>query len=154
MGNRFLPLFLTSFALLLMSSCLDYVDQDAEDEKKILEYLKTNQLEAQKTETGVYYIIELPGSAARPVLTNVVKVHYIGKLLNGTVFDSSYKTGVPIEGQLQNFIRGWQIGIPLFGKGGKGTLFIPSRYGYGAVSINNIPANSVLIFDVNLIDFK
>ncbi len=154
MGNRFFYLFIPFTTILLMSSCLDYVDQDAEDEKKILEYLKSNSLEAQKTENGVYYIIEQPGSNAKPVLTSVVKVHYTGKLLNGTVFDSSYITGVPIEGQLDSFIPGWIIGIPLFGKGGKGTLFIPSKFGYGNFSIGKIPANSVLIFDVHLIDFK
>eukprot|EP00347_Sterkiella_histriomuscorum_P007178 403349960 len=86
-----------------------------------------------------------------------VKVHYTGKLTNGTVFDSSIPRGEPLEfvvgeGQV---IRGWDEGICQLQKGQKATLTCPPDYAYGAAGIGGvIPPNATLIFDVELIDFK
>ncbi len=141
--------------MLATSSCLDTTDFDAEDEKKILEYLKSNSLEAQKNDYGIYYIITVPGSDQKPTALSTIKVNYRGKLLNGNVFDSTFESGKPYEMKLSDAILGWQLTIPYYGKGGKGMLFIPSRYGYGNFAIGNIiPAHSVLIFDIELIDFR
>ena len=82
---------------------------------------------------------------------DTVKVHYKGYLTDGSVFDET--SGNAREFALYSVIEGWQIGIPLFGKGGKGKLFIPSDYGYGGSSTDEIPAHSVLIFDIVLSDF-
>ena len=86
-----------------------------------------------------------------------VRVHYTGKLLDGTKFDSSYDRGEPFEFLLGagRVIKGWDEGIALMKEGGKATLIIPSRMGYGSREIPNvIPANSILIFDVELVEIK
>ena len=74
--------------------------------------------------------------------------------MNGTEFDSSYKRNQPIEFPLTGVIKGWQEGIPTIGSGGKVKWLIPSGLAYGSRAMPTIPANSVLIFDVELLDFK
>lgn len=116
----------------------------------INQYLDANELEAEMTSSGLYYIIEEGGSEDRPELCDQVSVAYSGYLPDGTVFDASQGVEFP----LSNVILGWQEGIPLFGKGGRGTLLIPSYLAYGNNSPSPlIPNNSVLIFDVELLDF-
>jgi FKBP-type peptidyl-prolyl cis-trans isomerase len=124
--------------------------------KDIEEYLTDNNLTAQSTSSGLHYIIDNPGSSDHPTLQNVVTVHYHGYLSNGDVFDSSIDRGTPAEFPLTGVIQGWREGIPLFGKGGSGQLFIPSHLAYGENPPNgsSIPKNAVLIFDVELIDFR
>ena len=148
MNIRFL---LFASILFFITSCgKDQVELDREE---IEEYIAANNLDAESTETGLYYVIEAPGSEDKPSLRNEVTVHYEGFLTNGNVFDSSFARGEPATFSLANVIRGWQEGIPLFGRGGKGLLLIPSRLGYGTRSQQGIPANSVLIFRVEVIDF-
>lgn len=130
-------------------------EQMRTDVNKIETYASENGLDLQKTDEGVYYVITEQGSGGSPTLDSKVKVHYKGYLLDGSEFDSSYKRGQPAEFPLRGVVKGWQVGIPLLEKGGKGTLFIPSQLGYGARAIGSkIPANSVLVFDVELIDFQ
>lgn len=139
--------------ILLFTACTG--DQSIEDEALILDYLSDNNLTAEVTAEGIYYIIEDEGTGTRPVISDRVEVHYEGRLLDGTVFDSSYDRNETATFGLNQVIRGWQIGIPLFKEGGKGKLLIPSAYAYGNSSPSNlIPRNSVLIFDVELIDVK
>jgi len=116
---------------------------------KIENYLTEHDLEANKTNSGLHYIITNVGTGSNPTLASNVTVQYTGKLLDGTVFDSGTATF-----PLTNVIQGWQEGIPLFKKGGRGKLFIPSYIGYGASGSSSIPANSVLIFDIYLISFN
>ena len=116
------------------------------DIEKIENYLKEHNLSAEKTESGLYYIITEPGSGARPNSNSTVKVNYTGRLLDGSQFDSNTATF-----SLAQVIQGWREGIPLFKKGGKGKLFIPSYIGYGVSGSNSIPSNSVLMFDIHLI---
>ena len=82
-----------------------------------------------------------------------VTVHYHGTLLDGTVFDSSVERGEPISFSLGQVIPGWQEGIPYLKKGGKGKLIIPSHLAYGGRRAGKIPPFSVLVFEVELIDF-
>ncbi len=139
--------------LIIIGSCKkDAVDYMALDKKTIGDYLSANGLTAQSTSEGVYYIIDLPGGNTHPTAASTVKIHYRGYLTDGTTFDET--TGTPITLSLTNVIKGWQIGVPLFGKGGKGHLFIPSDLGYGATANTKIPAHSVLIFDIVLSDFN
>lgn len=141
-------LFLTIIGFISCSKELSPEEQFKEDTRLIEEYLKANNKSAQKTVEGIYYIIEKEGSAEKPKLTSTVTVGYKGYFLDNTSFDSSTKTSFP----LFNVIQGWQIGIPKFGKGGKGTLLIPSVYGYGTSSSVG-RANAVLIFDVEVFEF-
>jgi len=130
---------------------LSVEDQFSIDTQLIEEYLKANNLVAEKTVDGIYYIIENAGSAEKPTIINEVIMKYSGYFTDGLIFDNSKSESVPLR--LYNTIVGWQKGIPKFGKGGKGKLFIPSKFGYGT---NNRPgrANAVLIFDIELLDFN
>lgn len=131
-------------------------EQGKIDQKLIKEYLTKNALSKYGvTKSGVYYVIEKPGTAEKPTINSNVNCHYKGYLLDGTKFDSSYDRGQPTQFPLSGVIQGWQEGIPTIGKGGKVKLLIPSGLAYGSRGAGNIiKPNSVLAFDVELIDFK
>ena len=142
--------FIIVIAVFVFMSCNDddpVAEQLEEDIQLIEAYLETNNLNAQSTSSGLHYIIEKEGNGTYPMLTSIVEVNYKGTLLNGTVFDQGTVSEYPLYG----YIQGWHEGIQLFSEGGKGTLFIPSKLGYGTIEKANIPANSVLIFDIQLI---
>ncbi|MGZ3901748.1 MAG: FKBP-type peptidyl-prolyl cis-trans isomerase [Bacteroidia bacterium] len=146
-------LILLAFILILTSlSCKrkKISNQAKEDEKLITDYIASNNLNANATGSGLYYVITTQGTGAQPNSNSTVTVKYKGYLRDGTVFDQN--GGATFS--LNNVIKGWQEGIPYFKKGGKGMLLIPSALGYGAQATGNIPANSVLIFDIELLDVK
>jgi FKBP-type peptidyl-prolyl cis-trans isomerase FkpA len=154
MGKSFLTAFL-ALAAFLATGCLGdpvtYEEQLAKDLKKIEQYLSENNLDAESTPSGLHYVMEVEGAGGHPNINSTVTVHYRGELLDGTVFD---ETGTdPVTFSLLNVIPGWQEGLQLFKIGGKGTLIVPSGLGYGRSSVGGIPANSVLVFDVELVDF-
>ena len=110
-----------------------------------------------KTASGLEYTEVEAGTGVQAAAGKMVKVHYTGKLTNGTVFDSSYKRGEPIEFKLGvgQVIKGWDEGIALMKVGGKATLTIPSDLGYGARGAGGvIPPNATLVFDVELVAVK
>lgn len=141
------------FAFVLISACGKDEDYAAKDDKLIRDYLESNDVIAQKTASGLYYTISVPGVDPKPDLSSEVTVHYKGCLLDGSEFDSSYAGSAPTF-PLSNLIIGWREGLQLFGEGGKGTLYIPSALAYGSTAKPGIPANSVLIFDIHLINVK
>ena len=103
------------------------------------------------TASGLQYEIITEGTGKTPSPTSKVTVHYEGKLVDGTVFDSSYKRGETISFPLNGVIQGWQEGLQLLKEGGKAMLYIPSNLGYGEKGAGNIiPGNSTLIFTVEL----
>ena len=108
------------------------------------------------TDSGLQYVITHQTEGDRPAKGDNVTVHYTGKLTNGNVFDSSYNRNEPFTFTLGQgeVIKGWDEGIALLRKGEKATLKIPANLGYGSQDMGTIPANSTLIFDVELIDFK
>ena len=107
------------------------------------------------TSSGLQYVVEKEGSGAQPTATSEVTVHYTGKLLDGTVFDSSINRGEPATFPLNHVIPGWTEGLQLMKEGAKYTFFIPSDLAYGPAGIPNvIPPHSTLIFDVELISVK
>ncbi len=109
------------------------------------------------TESGLKYIAEVAGTGEQAVAGKTVRVHYTGKLLDGKVFDSSYKRGEPIEFQLGTgrVIKGWDEGIAMMRVGGKAQLVVPPNLAYGASGAGGvIPPNATLIFDVELVDVK
>jgi len=131
------------------------------DEKIISDYLAKNGIKATRTSSGLYYKVDKMGTGEMPKSGNTVTMNYTGSTLDGTKFDSNvdpkfnhvqpfdFKLGV---GQV---IKGWDEGIALMPKGSKGTLYIPSPLAYGAQSPTPlIPANSVLMFDVEVVDVK
>lgn len=122
--------------------------------QQIREYIAANNLDAVEIEdTGLYVVIAQEGNGEFPALNDNVTVHYHGTFLDGSVFDSSVLRGEPATFPLSGVILGWQIGIPQFSKGGSGKLLIPNNLAYGQGGTGGIPGNSVLIFDVELIDF-
>lgn len=138
----------------VFSSCKEE-DFTMANDAEIVKYLSDNNLEAEKTEEGLYYIITEEGGGVNPNIANDVTVHYKGYLLNGNIFDSSYDRGQRSTFPLSGVIQGWQIGIPKLKEGGAGRLFIPSHLAYGANPPNSrIPANAVLAFDIELFEVK
>ena len=110
----------------------------------------------KKTESGLFYNITKEGTGLSPSKGSKVSVHYKGSLIDGSVFDSSYQRNEPIEFSvgIGQVIQGWDEGIMLLKKGASARFVIPSDLGYGAQGAGaNIPPNSTLIFDVELIDF-
>ena len=130
------------------------------DDQLIKDYLAKEAIAAKKTESGLYYIIEREGNGENARQGQKVQVNYTGQLLDGTVFDSNVD---PKFGHVEPFsfmlgrgsvIRGWDEGLGLMNKGTKAKLFIPSGLAYGARANGKIPANAVLIFDVELMDIE
>jgi FKBP-type peptidyl-prolyl cis-trans isomerase FkpA/FKBP-type peptidyl-prolyl cis-trans isomerase FklB len=133
--------------------------------KKQMEAAETNLAESKKfmegnkskegvktTASGLQYVVVTEGKGKTPAATDTVKAHYKGTLTNGTQFDSSYDRGQPAEFPLNGVIKGWSEALQLMKVGGKIKLFIPPELGYGPAPHPGIPANSVLVFDVELLD--
>jgi peptidylprolyl isomerase/FKBP-type peptidyl-prolyl cis-trans isomerase FklB len=103
--------------------------------------------------SGVQYKIIKSGPATgpHPAPDDLVKVNYEGTLLNGTVFDSSYKNGKPVTFQLKDLIKGWIDGLQLMRPGDQWVLYVPPSLGYGDEQTGPIPPNSVLVFKLELL---
>ncbi|WP_372645982.1 FKBP-type peptidyl-prolyl cis-trans isomerase [Ancylomarina sp.] len=124
-------------------------DYTVENEAEIKKYITDNELVAQKTESGLFYVIEEPGTGLQPTASSDVTVAYKGYYTNKSVFDESDENGISFP--LNGVIAGWTEGIPYFKEGGKGKLLIPSHLAYGPYGNSRIPGGAVLIFDINLI---
>ena len=116
------------------------------NDQQIIEYIEQNNLDAQKSSTGLYYVIDEPGTGIQPNSNSNVTVAYKGYFLNGTVFDQSDSQGISFG--LQQVIKGWTEGITYFNEGGNGMLLVPANLGYGNDTYRGIPGGSVLIVDV------
>lgn len=103
------------------------------------------------TKTGLVYLETTAGEGDEPTAADKVKVHYEGRLIDGTVFDSSYQRGQPLEFPLNGVIKGWTEGLQMMKPGGKAKLTIPSDLAYGDAGTGPIPAKAVLVFDVELL---
>ena len=119
---------------------------------EFLEKNKKSNSEVKETPTGLQYRILKEGTGSSPSSTDKVKVHYVGKLLDGTVFDSSVERGEPSEFGLNQVIRGWTEGLQLMKPGAKYEFFIHPKIAYGSRPRPKIPGNSLLIFEVELLD--
>lgn len=109
----------------------------------------------QKTPSGLAYKILAPGTGKAPTATDVVKVHYEGKLTDGTVFDSSRERDKPVTFPLNRVIKGWTEGLQLIKTGGKIKLLIPSELGYGDHGAPpKIPGGATLAFEVELLGIE
>lgn len=130
----------------------DNFDADAQfraDTTAIRKFITENNIPALKDKSGVFYQVIAPGTGSVTYTASTsITADYEGRLLSGSVFDSS--KGTPITFALGGVITGWQIGIPYIQNGGKIRMIIPSGYAYGNSSVGSIPANSVLDFTVTL----
>lgn len=177
--RKLMLLVIIGLVTVLFSSCEDECEnlrgecpdeQLAEDIQLIETYLKENNLTAEKDPSyDLYYIIEEEGSGANPSNGEQVEVNYTGKFLDGKVFDTSIesvakdadvysesRTYEPFSfllGQRQ-VILGWDVGIKLLKEGGKATLILPSYLAYGPRGNSSIPPNTVLLFEVELVNIN
>lgn len=120
-------------------------------------FLKKSKIDVEPTESGLYYVMTQEGNGEKPEVGQLVKVHYTGKLLDGTVFDSSVERGEPFQFPLGmgRVIAGWDEGIALMSKGEKGVLYIPYYLAYGDRGAGgDIKPFDNLMFEVELIDFE
>ena len=143
-----------------------------EEDRIIQEYIKEKGLDAKKTESGLYYVIEEEGTGDPVTPGTSMSVDYAGYLLDGTLFDTSIEsvakendmynenrpggyTPLPVSVGMGQVIPGWDEGLLLLKKGSKGKFLIPSPLAYGENGAGAmIPANSVLVFDVNVADVQ
>lgn len=151
-----MKVFLMAFFIVLFVSCSDdnddiQKDYKAENEQEIVDYIAAQGLDATRTNSGLYYVIDEVGEGADITSTSDVTVKYKGYFTNGSVFDQQTETGVSFN--LQRTIQGWIEGIPYFNEGGSGMLLIPSHLAYGSEGVSGIPGGSVLIFDIEIIDY-
>lgn len=114
-----------------------------------------NRAEVTVTESGLQYEVLESAEGNKPSESDEVTVHYTGKLIDGTVFDSSVQRGTPATFPLNGVIRGWTEGVQLMSVGSKFRFFVPSDLAYGERGAGDrIGPNSTLVFDVELIDIK
>jgi FKBP-type peptidyl-prolyl cis-trans isomerase len=107
-----------------------------------------------ETKTGLKYRMVKSGNGKKPKATDRVKVHYTGRLIDGTVFDSSIDRGEPITFALNQVIPGWTEGLQLMDEGSKYMLYIPYNLGYGKQQAGTIPPGSTLVFEVELLEIN
>lgn len=119
------------------------------NEQEIKDYIAKNNLTAQKSASGLYYVIDNLGTGTQPKASSFVTVAYKGYFTDGKIFDQSSAAGISFG--LNQVIKGWTEGIPYFKTGGNGILLVPAHLGYGNNANGSIPGGSVLIFDVKLI---
>ena len=148
---------LLALVSLLFVSCLSdsnlempSVDYTVQNEKEIVDYIAKNNLNAQKSDTGLYYVITEPGTGKQPTANSDVRVAYKGYFTSGKIFDQSKPEGINFN--LQKVIKGWTEGIQYFKEAGSGVLLVPSHLGYGSNGRPGIPGGAVLVFDVKLIN--
>ena len=164
--NRYIPFFLCAFSLLILSSCLKKSDKcaysqstvvaPASEQQALSDSLNVHGVTATKDPSGFYYNIADAGSSAKVKdLCSTIAINYTGSFFSGQSFDSPSSPVVFVLGSL---IDGWKKGIPLIGKGGSIDLYIPPSLAYGANDVKDnqgnvvIPANSYLVFHVDLVD--
>ena len=120
-------------------------DNNAAQKTAMVNFCTSNNISYTTHPSGILYQIITPGTATKPNLCETISMTYTGTLLNGTKFDSG-----TISYPLSQLIVGWQVAVPLIGKGGHIKVVIPSSLAYGSQSVGSIPANSPLFFDIIL----
>jgi FKBP-type peptidyl-prolyl cis-trans isomerase FkpA len=152
------PFLVPVLVLLTMSGCLKSPSNEckydacatkapANEIQDVQNYLTANNITAVQHCSGVFYVIDSLGTGATPTPCSFINANYTGRLTNGTVFDHG-----PFQQpyQLTGLIPGWTNTIPLIKKGGRIHLYVPPSLGYGSQPFQTIPANSILIFDIDL----
>ncbi len=141
----------------IATSCLEsdatetvsFEEQLAMDLELIDAYLNENEITTEVHESGIRFVVTEEGTGISPQPIDLIRVIYEARLLDGTVVDSNAEGAVF---QLNQLIPAWQIMIPTMKEGGKITIYTPSVYAYGNAQRGQIPANSSLIFDIELVE--
>ncbi|MCW2118262.1 FKBP-type peptidyl-prolyl cis-trans isomerase [Flavobacterium sp. 7A] len=145
--------FMAIAAFLFISCSKDDVtpakDYSVENEAEIKAYVAANSLNATRTDSGLYYVVNKPGTGKQPIATSNVTITYKEYYTDKTIIGQSSDEGFSIN--LQGLIQGFIEGIPFFKEGGEGILIIPASLAYGDSANGNIPAGSVLVFEIKLI---
>ncbi|HEX8548146.1 MAG TPA: FKBP-type peptidyl-prolyl cis-trans isomerase [Cytophagaceae bacterium] len=127
-------------------------EQLAKDTVTIVDFLKSKNIKAKKTENGVYYVVTKPGDGNLLQKGDTAKIFYSGRLLNGQEFDSNIgKEAFLVPLGAGQVIYGWEEGLSKLKGGDKATFYIPSPLGYGPQDMGKIPANSILVFDIEVL---
>jgi FKBP-type peptidyl-prolyl cis-trans isomerase FklB len=125
------------------------------EKEKGAEFLKKNLGNAAvvELEGGMQYQVLIEGGGQKPLISETIKAHYKGLLLNGKEFDNSFKRSQPFTAAVRSLIKGWQIALPLMSEGSTWRLWIPSELAYGDRGAgHDIPGGATLVFDVELIE--
>lgn len=136
--------YLVFLSLIFIACGDDVADMTVE------EYIAVNNLTTMELDEGVHIVINEAGNDVKPHSNSMVEVNYVGELTNGVQFDS----GSNVTFQMTNLIQGWKIGLKELGEGGSCKLIVPPGAGYGSNEVGVIPANSVLVFDMELLKVK
>ena len=138
------------------SSC-SYTEEDMKnvvapgtEVNALQQFIEKDSIDAVRDPRGFYYKIDAAGSIDKPAPCADININYVGTLTSGKIFDEA--ANAPFN--LSNLILGWQVGLPLIGKGGKITLYLPPSFGYKSNQVGSVPANSILIFSIELINFN
>lgn len=147
-----LSLFLAVFTSCKKDKTDDTAGQTAKDETAIQAYLKANSsIHATKDARGVYYQVITEGTGKGVTASSIISVNYVGKLLNGTQFDSRTGYAADMQGGI---IAGWKYGLLHASAGSRILLIIPSALAYGSSPTGAIPANSVLVFTIDVLSVQ
>ena len=122
------------------------------EQATIVNYALANGITATVHSSGLHYEVVTAGTGPTPTINSTVSVRYVGKLLNGTVFDT--QAGTPVTFPVNQVIPGWQLGLPLVQEGGTIKLIVPSSLAYGCTGYGAIPADAILYFEIDLVDVQ
>ncbi len=158
--------------ILIISACSDKVEETpstikekvnprstekiAKIDKQIIHEYVALQTEMQfdSTESGIFHSIEYKGIGEPPTDSSMVKVHYALYLVDGTEIENTFEKGEPSTFKVGKVIPGWNESLKLLGVLGKGTFVIPSGLGYGMQSVNGMPRNAILVFDIEILEIQ
>lgn len=147
-------LIFIGFISLLVTSCKTYSEEEVQGfDKAIQKFVMKSGLNYEKSESGLYYLIEKEGEGEFIKFTDEVSFRYTGKLMSGKTFDGRYKR-TPITFEVSKLIEGWKEGMMYLKKGGKAKLIVPPTLGYGENQLPDIPANSILYFEIEVVDVR
>jgi FKBP-type peptidyl-prolyl cis-trans isomerase len=142
------------FILMLLTTvgCSTYSDnQKSSFDKEIEAYLKKKKIKCDRTDSGVYFKTLKEGEGRQIQYNDLVSFKYKGELLNGNVFDNHKK---PVEFKVKELIGAWKELVLEMKNGGKVFMVVPPHRGYGDYDLNDIPPNSILVFELEVVDVK
>ncbi len=145
------PLYLSIVIGLIVVSCKTYSEDQVDAfDKEIKAYIEKNSLDCERSNSGLYYKIIDEGEGRKVKYKDIVRFTYEGKLLDGTVFDA--KTEEPVEFQVSDLIAAWKEIMLDLNEGGKAYIISPPQLAYGDRELDDIPANSILIFSLEIVE--